>query len=216
MPPQLCGFLTRDDLEKNALRLSAGLSLITMERPREKDPIMVAAGYRAAHTRKWALAQQGAARTARWATTMTKWLITHSTTGKPWRIAAFTGPAGAESAGVVDLVAMRRCYLPSSRGDFFEMLFIQVKGGGAPRPKLADLQRLRRTAAHHRATAVILCEWKKGDRLAVYRLRRGRALETVRDAWVEIDDPAEFFCSPRTAARRGRAPTRSGARAAAP
>jgi len=56
------------------------------------------------------------------------------------------------------------------RGDYFEMIFIQTKGGTAPRPKKEDVARLSRLAELYQAKAVVLAEWQKGMRLELYRL----------------------------------------------
>src|SRR5262245_9882791 len=99
-----------------------------------------------------------AIRTAKWATTMTKWRIGFETGGrrlaKPgvrparrWQLVSFPGPAGRESAGIVDVMAIRRDHRLSSRkfkrGDLFEIILIQIKGGGARGPKMDDILRLR-------------------------------------------------------------------------
>jgi hypothetical protein len=60
-----------------------------------------------------------AIRTAKWATTMTRWRIGFETRGKRlakasvnparrWQLVGFPGPAGRESAGIVDLIAIRK------------------------------------------------------------------------------------------------------------
>jgi len=95
-------------------------------------------------------------RTAHWATTMTRWLIRHSTGGKRagtravklWQVIGFPGPNGRGSRGIVDLVAIRRDHSPlRSRvlqpGDLFEIVLIQVKGGTAPWPSPRYIKRLR-------------------------------------------------------------------------
>jgi len=129
---------------------------------------------------------------------MTRWLITYCTGGKAWQVVGFAGAAGGESAGIVDLVALRRNYSRSRNdvrpGDLFEMIFIQIKGGNAPWPSLDDVDRLRKTAKHHRAKAVVLCEWKKGQRPSVYALRRSWSQNThFRDVWKVIAEPAMIF-----------------------
>src|ERR671918_220187 len=87
-----------------------------------------------------------AIRTAKWATTMTRWRIGFETRGrrlakpgvKParrWQLVGFPGPAGRESAGIVDLIAIRKDHATTSvrykRGDLFEIIRIQIKGSGA-------------------------------------------------------------------------------------
>lgn len=120
--------------------------------------------------------------TAKWARTMTKWLITRSRkNGAKWRLVDFGGPTGAESYGIVDLVAVRKDHRlgeNSRRGDRLEIVLIQVKGGGAAMPTAKDVERLRSVMAHHRASAVVLSEWKRGKKLAMYKLagREWRAI----------------------------------------
>ena len=78
-----------------------------------------------------------AIRTAKWATTMTKWRIGFETRGtqlakpgvKParrWQLVGFPGPAGRESAGIVDLMAIRKDHSTRNgdfeRGDLFEII----------------------------------------------------------------------------------------------
>jgi hypothetical protein len=50
------------------------------------------------------------------------------------------------------------------------MVFIQTKGGTAPRPKEEDRKRLARLARIYGAKAVVLAEWKKGTHLQLYCL----------------------------------------------
>ena len=102
-----------------------------------------------------------AIRTAKWATTMTKWRIGFVTNGKRlgsvkvkpirrWQLVSFPGPAGRESAGIVDLLAIRKNHgkskTPFKRGDLFEIILIQIKGGGAKRPDKSEIKRLRDVA----------------------------------------------------------------------
>ena len=90
-----------------------------------------------------------AIRTAKWATIMTKWRIGFETGGRRitklgvnpvrrWHLVGFPGPAGRESAGIVDLIAMRKDHTTANgvfkRGDLFEIILIQIKGGGRAGP----------------------------------------------------------------------------------
>ena len=114
---------------------------------------------------------------------MTKWLVTYARmSGAKWNIVEFGGKSGAESRGIVDLIAIRKNHRQSvpgtKRGDLFEIILIQVKGGSAPRPSAEDVSRLTRVAHHHRAGAVILAEWKRAERLETFKL--------VRSRWEEI------------------------------
>jgi hypothetical protein len=51
-----------------------------------------------------------------------------------WQLVGFPGPGGRESAGIVDLLAIRKNHTkpksPFKRGDLFEIILIQIKGGG--------------------------------------------------------------------------------------
>jgi hypothetical protein len=122
-------------------------------------------------------------RTAHWATTMTRWLIRHSTGGKRagtravklWQVIGFPGPNGRGSRGIVDLVAIRRDHSPlRSRvlqpGDLFEIVLIQVKGGTAPWPSPRYIKRLRAVQKRYGARGVVLAEWKKGREPRLYLL----------------------------------------------
>ena len=127
--------------------------------------------------------------TAKWARTMTKWLVTYSRrTGAKWNLVDFGGKARAEACGIVDLIAIRKDHRHDGpglkRGDLFEMVLIQTKGGSAPRPTPEDVARLSRVARHHSAKAVILAEWRRGETLEVFRLRGTR--------WVPVS-PDEVF-----------------------
>jgi hypothetical protein len=146
-----------------------------------------------------------AIRTAKWATIMTKWRIAFETGGKRvgsprvkptrrWQLVSFPGPGGRESAGIVDLVAIRKDHSTSNRrfkrGDLLEIILIQVKGGGARLPEREDIRRLRAVARHYHARDVALAEWVKGDRVRFSRLRRNQL--DPRKAWEEVD-PGVLF-----------------------
>ncbi|HEX5243149.1 MAG TPA: hypothetical protein VFW23_07765 [Tepidisphaeraceae bacterium] len=139
----------------------------------------------------WKLAQQKAARTARWAVTMTKVRIRRVASRTHWQLVTFCGKAGGESIGVVDLLAVRKDHAnpgPSMRrGDALQMLLIQVKGGSAAMPTADDARRLRAVAKRHRARRVLLASWKKGSAVRFYRLKGGSS------HWVEVTDLDEVF-----------------------
>lgn len=114
--------------------------------------------------------------TSKWARTMTKWLVTYSRqTGAKWNVVDFGGKMKSEARGIVDLMAIRKDHrkdVPGlKRGDLFEIVLIQTKGGTAPRPTAEDVVRLLKVAKHHRAKAVVLAEWKKADKLALFWLK---------------------------------------------
>jgi len=113
--------------------------------------------------------------TAKWARTMTKWLITFNRrTGARWNLVEFGGKTGAESRGIVDLVAIRKNHRKDlsglKRGDLLDIVLIQTKGGSASRPTKEDRARLSRVAEYHRARAVVLAEWKRGEKLDLFKL----------------------------------------------
>ena len=115
-----------------------------------------------------------AAKTARWAITMTKWLITISRqAGVKWVLVEFGGVTGAESRGIVDMIAIRKNHKQIEglkRGDLFDIVLIQTKGGSAAPPSTDDIHRLKAVAKYHKANAVVLAEWKIGSKPNLYRL----------------------------------------------
>ena len=166
--------------------------------PRTKSPKMVAAGKKAAVTRKRRRAVKKAIRTARWATTMTKWLLTRTNARPKWQLVDFAGPGGRESAGIVDVLAIRKDHSPPpeglKRGDLFQTVLFQIKGGSAQWPTVDDIDRLRRVARYHRATRVVLAEWKKGKQPTFFRLKKVSTPNSGRRAsWIEITDVDELF-----------------------
>lgn len=120
-----------------------------------------------------------AQRTAKWARTMTKWLVTYTRSkGARWRLVEFGGVKGGESRGIVDLIAVRKDHraarLGLKRGDLFEIVLIQTKGGSAARPTQRDVARLKAVARFHKAKAVVLAEWQRRKRLDLFKLKRSR------------------------------------------
>ncbi|HTU27078.1 MAG TPA: hypothetical protein VMF30_16850 [Pirellulales bacterium] len=145
----------------------------------------------------WAAAQQAAAKTARWSVTMTKVRIRRFLSRTKWQLVTFTGPAGGESVGIVDMVAIRRDHrpaeLPGKRGDLFEIVLIQVKGGGAAFPTSDEVHRLRRVARKYHAKAVLLAQWKRGRQAEFYRLRKRGPAAKAKDCWEALESLAEVF-----------------------
>jgi hypothetical protein len=139
----------------------------------------------------WSNAQLKAARTARWAVTMTKVRIRRVLSRTRWQLVSFYGKGGGESVGVVDLLAVRKDHgkpiAGTKRGDNFQIILIQVKGGGAAMPTADDAIRLRAVAKRHRASRVLLASWKKGTAARFYRLKRGSS------KWVEVVELDEVF-----------------------
>jgi hypothetical protein len=116
-----------------------------------------------------------ALRAAKWARIMTKWLVSHASKGgAKWQVVSFNGKSGQESKGIVDMIAIRKNHSASvvskHRGDLFEIVLLQVKGGSAKFPSKEDVKRLIRVKEHHRADKVVLTEWKQGEKLCCYVL----------------------------------------------
>ena len=103
--------------------------------------------------------------TGRWAETMFRALSRR--VAERWEFVSFRGKGKGEWRGVVDLVAIRKdTSQPRSpklkRGDLFEIILVQVKGGTARSPTPEDCIRLREVARRYAAREVVLFEWKKG------------------------------------------------------
>ena len=67
----------------------------------------------------------------------------------------FFGKDGGESRGIVDLLAIRKDHRSPptglKRGDLFEIVLVQIKGGSARWPTRSDILRLRQVARHYHA-----------------------------------------------------------------
>ncbi|MGD0957401.1 MAG: hypothetical protein ABR953_11325 [Candidatus Acidiferrales bacterium] len=132
--------------------------------------------------------------TKRWAVTMTKVRIRQAVAEKPfpyWHLLVFSGPKRSEARGVVDLIAIRKDHGPprrgTKRGDDFQIILIQVKGGYAAMPTAEDAKRLRLVARHHRARRVLLAVWIKGKAAQFFYLRRNL------NGWLKVDDLKTIF-----------------------
>ena len=55
-------------------------------------------------------------------------------------------------------------------GDLFEIILIQTKGGAARSPTVEDTARLSQVAKRHRAKAVVLATWQRGQTLTIAKL----------------------------------------------
>ena len=139
-----------------------------------------------------------AAYTGKWAVTMTKVRIRQVVSRVPfphWHLLTFAGAAGKESRGVVDMIAIRKNHsLPRKglkRGDAFQIVLIQVKGGYAARPTEDDGNRLRTVAKLHGAQRILLASWKKGTVAKFYTLRL-KLKDGVND-WTAVEDLEAIF-----------------------
>jgi len=136
--------------------------------------------------KKWEEAGIKAQHTARWAKIMTKWLIMRNRkNGAKWHVVNFLGPNNSESRGIVDLLAIRKDHRSHDakvkRGDFFEIVLIQVKGGDAPLPSADDIARLKSVAKHYHSKAIVLSEWKPRKSLQLYLLKRNKWMSMKPD-----------------------------------
>ncbi|MBI5206733.1 MAG: hypothetical protein HY934_02970 [Candidatus Firestonebacteria bacterium] len=130
-----------------------------------------------------------AQKTAKWARIMTKWLITYShNKGAKWQLIEFGGPTGSESAGIIDILAIRKNHTMNNkifkRGDLFEIVLIQTKGGNALKPTDLDKKRLNQVGKYYHAQHIILAEWVKGNKLNIYKLSKNN--------WIHVH-PHEIF-----------------------
>lgn len=119
----------------------------------ETAPIEMAAWEKAIHTGKMA-------------NTLAKALA--SKYSKRWQFTDFLGPEGRESAGIVDILAIRKSGKPPKikglkKLDLFEVIVMQVKGGSAPEPTASDISRLRLVAEHYHSETIVLYKWKKQE-----------------------------------------------------
>jgi hypothetical protein len=139
-----------------------------------------------------------AAYTEKWAVTMTKVRIRQAVARAPfprWHLLTFAGPDGGESRGVVDLIAIRKDHRSPcnglKRGDAFQIILIQVKGGYAAKPTAEDAKRLRIVARKHGTCGIVLAAWKKGKAARFYSLRKNG--NTITPEWTELSDMAAVF-----------------------
>lgn len=104
--------------------------------------------------------------TATWARTLTKAVISRNNKKPPyWHIINFLGDGKQESAGIIDLLAIRKDHQKGGAlppGDGFEIVLIQVKGGRAKNPTATEVQRMEAVAQRYNAKSVVLSSWKKG------------------------------------------------------
>ncbi len=118
---------------------------------------------------KWQIAARTAIKTAGVATALAKaHLIRESRKhGGRWQWVDFPGPKGRESAGIVDILAIRKRWdvsgMPKDEVlkhlDVFDIMLIQVKGGRAKMPSAADISRMERVADLYRIDKVLLYQW---------------------------------------------------------
>ena len=96
---------------------------------------------------------------------------------KRWRFVSFRGKDRGEWRGVVDVLAIRKdTHAPTrsslKRGDLFDIILIQMKGGTAKTPGVEERLRLREVAKYYRAQAVVLFQWDRGRTTDFFTLNR--------------------------------------------
>jgi hypothetical protein len=128
--------------------------------------------------------------TGRWAEIIFRALS--SRVASRWQFVSFRGSAGGEWRGVIDVLAVRKSTSQPTqeglkRGDLLEVVLIQVKGGSARAPTASDCERLRQVARIHRAKAVVLFSWNRGNNAAFSQLN----LRTLK--WQPVENAAAIF-----------------------
>ena len=113
--------------------------------------------------------------TGRWAEIIFRALS--SRIANRWKFVSFRGAGQGEWRGVVDIVAIRKdtTQPPDAvlkRGDLFDLILIQVKGGSAPGPTPNDCLRLRAVGRRYRAKAVVQFQWRNGKSARFFTLTR--------------------------------------------
>jgi len=94
-----------------------------------------------------------------------------------WRFVSFRGSGRGEWRGIVDVLAVRKDTSQPKRsrlkrGDLFDVILIQVKGGSAPVPRPEELRRLRLVARRYGAREVVLFQWRNGVSSKFFTLGR--------------------------------------------
>ena len=142
----------------------------------------------------WKAAQEKSVRAARWAVTMTKVRIRQVMSRTRWQLVTFNGKAGAESVGVVDLLAVRKDHgkpIPGTkRGDVLLVILVQIKGGSAAMPTTEDGKRLKAVATRLHAKHILLAAWKKGSRARFFSYQPKAKVKA--EEWVELTDISEL------------------------
>jgi len=152
-------------------------------------------------TQFWQKAADKAETTWLIANEVTKWQINKINSRPKWQLVSFTGKKGRESAGIVDIVAMRKNHksIKMKRGDPFEIILVQVKGGSAQLPSKNDIKRLEIVGNMYDVKNIVLSEWRNEEhnfsKLKNYTqltkvLRK--KVWTPRDAWVKTT-PTKIF-----------------------
>lgn len=134
-------------------------------------------------------AAEKALKTATWARTMTKVIISRNNNKPPfWHVINFLGAGKQESGGIIDLLAIRKDHGKTStlpKGDGFEIILVQVKGGSAKNPSDEDIRRMEAVKKRYGAKMVVLSSWRKGSAAKLRVLSNG--------VWGDPVDPDSIF-----------------------
>ena len=108
---------------------------------------------------------------------------------KRWRFASFRGAGGGEWRGIVDVLAVRKNTAKPGdsrlkRGDLFELILVQMKGGSARMPNEEEKKRLEAVKQRYGAKEVVLFCWKEGKGCTFSKLT---GME-----WI-VSSPTEIF-----------------------
>ena len=164
--------------------------------PVEVDPIVVLKGklpeeltlQERTRLEKWREAESKAHETGKMANTLCKALAMRH--AKRWRFVDFRGPKGRESAGIVDILAVRKLgkepdVAGLKRLDLFEFQLIQVKGGSAGLPTRQEIDRLLLVQQQYGAKRVVLFEWAQKKKRVMFS-------ELTSEGWQESTAKALF------------------------
>ena len=128
---------------------------------------------------------------------MTKVRIRKTIARTRWQLVTFCGSGGGESVGIVDLLAIRKNHRPAgnrfNRGDLFDVVLIQVKGGTASYPSSQEVLRLRRVASIYKARAVLLARWKKGKQVSFFTLKKAPRTPDTQEYWHPLENLDDIF-----------------------
>ena len=202
--------LTTEAAKKAAQTRSEKYANASLEEKARIDEIRHLAAIKAHQTRKlklqkiprphrkvdWTAAVERAQNTEKSALAVTKWRLNQLDISPRWQLVEFTGKKGHESIGIVDILAIRKDHermvkkVGLKPGDLFEMILIQVKGGGASWPSLDDIRRLQVLRRYYNAKEVILAELRD-FRLNFYRLNQGQI--STKNSWIKLSSLIEVF-----------------------
>ena len=146
------------------------------------------------------IAVEKAQNTEKAALEVTKWRIGQLTSKTKWQLVEFSGKKGHEAVGIIDILAIRKNHLKTIKkvglkpGDLFDMILIQVKGGGASWPSSNDIKRMQILARYYNAYSIVLSNWKD-EQLTFYRLKDMNSNKKFnsKDVWERITSPSEIF-----------------------